>query len=460
MKKFLLIAASAAFVLSATATHAEVRFVNLGNKQLNEKRTATLARINRATDETRLVWKPGHQVVSHWTPYWDEVTQTDKYDWTVTEDQTFTYTDEGRIATMKNANGDEIRYEYDAEGRLTTETRYNDNGDAYEKREYAYDTVVKNLIVRSSIYNFEANEWKLMSEETTEITRNSDNNITQISEFSSYNGNKTEQQRVVYTYGANKKINTIKLYYYDGEEGVEMDAEMTDIKWVKTNGQLIDLEFDELAYYFSENWIASATLPKATNEPYLGDIFVKFDYKPGLGGFTMTQTMNNEVIVKDEFTITDTFGSYTERDFSVDFDNDGDDTWFRDGEDLCDYTKVYDKFGLVLLDKEVNYEDANPEKADWTTTTTGKVEYDADHGYPVEYTSAYENTESQNGPQNQVHIVWSDYKSFEAGIGAIATDNENAPVEYFDLRGQRVDNPANGFFIRRQGNNVEKIVVR
>ena len=106
---------------------------------------------------------------------------------------------------MKNANGDEIRYEYDAEGRLTTETRYNDNGDAYEKREYAYDTVVKNLIVRSSIYNFEANEWKLMSEETTEITRNSDNNITQISEFSIYNGNKTEQQRVVYTYGANQE---------------------------------------------------------------------------------------------------------------------------------------------------------------------------------------------------------------------------------------------------------------
>ena len=134
MKKFLLIAASAAFVLSATAAPAEVRFTNLGNKQLNEKRAATLARINRATDESKLVYKPGHQVVSHWTPYWDEATQTDKYDWTVTEDQTFTYTDEGRIATMKNANGDEIRYEYDAEGRLTTETRYNDNGDAYEKR--------------------------------------------------------------------------------------------------------------------------------------------------------------------------------------------------------------------------------------------------------------------------------------------------------------------------------------
>lgn len=304
----------------------------------------------------------------------------------------------------------------------------------------------------------DGSDWKLNSEDFTEITRNSDNNITQISDYSLYDGKKTEQQRVVYTYGDDKKINTIKLYYYDGEEGVEFDAEMTEIKWVKTNGQLIDLEFDELAYYFSENWIASATMPKATNEPYLGDIFVKFDYKSGLGGFTMTQTMNNEVIVKDEFTITDTFGSYTERDFSVDFDNDGDDVWVRDGEDLYDFIRTYDKFGNILVEKEITYVDANPEKVLGTIVLSGSVVYDTENGYPTEYTTTRKYDE--NPASNNNRIVWSDYKSFEAGIGAIATDNENAPVEYFDLRGQRVDNPASGFFIRRQGNNVEKIVVR
>lgn len=450
MKKFLLIAASAAFALSATAAPAGVRFTNLGNKQLNEKRAATLARINRATDESKLVWKPGKISNYFW---WEN-------EWSLAWETTYTYTDEGRTASAKLSDGTETRFEYDAEGRLISETNYSTEGEAFEKYEYAYDSVIKNLIIRVADYVMDGSDWKLNSEDFTEITRNSDNNITQISEGYIYNSEKTEDQRAVYTYGDDKKINTIKVYDNDGDDEFTLVGEITDIKWEKTNGQLIDLDMEGLRYYFSENWIASATLPKATNEPYLGDIFVKFDYKPGLGGFTMTQTMNNEVIVKDEFTITDTFGSYTERDFSVDFDNDGDDTWFRDGEDLCDYTKVYDKFGLVLLDKEVDYEDANPEKADWTTTTTGKVEYDADHGYPVEYTSAYENTESQNGPQNQVHIVWSDYKSFEAGIGAIATDNENAPVEYFDLRGQRVDNPANGFFIRRQGNKVEKIVVR
>lgn len=38
--------------------------------------------------------------------------------------------------------------------------------------------------------------------------------------------------------------------------------------------------------------------------------------------------------------------------------------------------------------------------------------------------------------------------------------DENAPVEYFNLQGIRVDNPSNGLYIRRQGNKVEKILVK
>ena len=42
------------------------------------------------------------------------------------------------------------------------------------------------------------------------------------------------------------------------------------------------------------------------------------------------------------------------------------------------------------------------------------------------------------------------------GIGAEVED-VNAPVEFYNLQGQRVVNPANGIFIRRQGNNVSKV---
>ena len=43
-------------------------------------------------------------------------------------------------------------------------------------------------------------------------------------------------------------------------------------------------------------------------------------------------------------------------------------------------------------------------------------------------------------------------------IGGIEV--ENAPVEYFNLQGVRVANPENGLFIRRQGNKVEKVVIK
>ncbi len=38
-------------------------------------------------------------------------------------------------------------------------------------------------------------------------------------------------------------------------------------------------------------------------------------------------------------------------------------------------------------------------------------------------------------------------------------EDENAPVEYFNLQGIRVANPENGVFIRRQGSSVSKVVL-
>ncbi|MDE6317621.1 MAG: hypothetical protein K2L73_04395, partial [Muribaculaceae bacterium] len=45
-----------------------------------------------------------------------------------------------------------------------------------------------------------------------------------------------------------------------------------------------------------------------------------------------------------------------------------------------------------------------------------------------------------------------------SGIANIDADDDNAPVEYFNLQGIRVENPGNGIFIRRQGSRVEKII--
>ena len=48
-----------------------------------------------------------------------------------------------------------------------------------------------------------------------------------------------------------------------------------------------------------------------------------------------------------------------------------------------------------------------------------------------------------------------------SGINDVKVDDENAPVEYFNLQGQRIDNPASGtIVIRRQGATVTKEVIK
>lgn len=59
---------------------------------------------------------------------------------------------------------------------------------------------------------------------------------------------------------------------------------------------------------------------------------------------------------------------------------------------------------------------------------------------------------SQNSPEITV--------GSPAGIDDIEIDAENAPVEYFNLQGVRVDEPQNGLYIRRQGNVTEKVIIR
>ena len=55
--------------------------------------------------------------------------------------------------------------------------------------------------------------------------------------------------------------------------------------------------------------------------------------------------------------------------------------------------------------------------------------------------------------------VYIFYRESGAGVADVMVD-ENAPVEYYNLQGVRVNAPENGIFIRRQGNKVEKIMVK
>ncbi len=47
-----------------------------------------------------------------------------------------------------------------------------------------------------------------------------------------------------------------------------------------------------------------------------------------------------------------------------------------------------------------------------------------------------------------------------AGTTSVTDENSNAPVEYFNLQGQRIDSPAAGqIVIRRQGTAASKVIL-
>ena len=60
---------------------------------------------------------------------------------------------------------------------------------------------------------------------------------------------------------------------------------------------------------------------------------------------------------------------------------------------------------------------------------------------------------------NQINVYCENDLSGVEDIIAGEEDN-NAPVEYYNINGVRVENPAAGLYIKRQGSKVSKVIIR
>lgn len=56
-------------------------------------------------------------------------------------------------------------------------------------------------------------------------------------------------------------------------------------------------------------------------------------------------------------------------------------------------------------------------------------------------------------------ITKAEFVNVKAGIDATIA-NSDVAVEYYNLQGLKVENPAKGIFIRRHGNDVKKIIIK
>lgn len=89
-------------------------------------------------------------------------------------------------------------------------------------------------------------------------------------------------------------------------------------------------------------------------------------------------------------------------------------------------------------------------------------EGNASFNIPVKWLTNYDaDPESEEGLDIGVTFTGKTDTPDLAGISNVTVDSENAPVEYFDLRGVRLSQPEAGqLVIRRQGTKVSKTIIR
>jgi hypothetical protein len=112
-------------------------------------------------------------------------------------------------------------------------------------------------------------------------------------------------------------------------------------------------------------------------------------------------------------------------------------------------------------------------------TTSNVVEFKAENKYNIPYTNLAIEDEKQNKipyyaiSSSPITITFrynlnnpsKSLMSIETsgtltGVDDVVVSDANAPVEYYNLNGVRVDGTAPGLYIRRQGSTVTKVVVR
>lgn len=111
----------------------------------------------------------------------------------------------------------------------------------------------------------------------------------------------------------------------------------------------------------------------------------------------------------------------------------------------------YDAYGILI-----NYETWIDNGNSFSNSSShAEVTYDPTYGYPLEVTVE---SRRDNETLPTCRNVYSDYAEYSSVESIIADDN--APVEYFNLQGMRVENPTSGIYIRRQGSDVKKVLVK
>ncbi|MDE6287312.1 MAG: hypothetical protein K2M00_00835 [Muribaculaceae bacterium] len=451
MKKSLLILALGAIV--AVPAQAGVR-KNVERRAVPERVQA----INKVVEQVqkaneKKVWKPGS--VSYYN--WNEFENV----WEFSNGYKYVYDEETGLIKSQQSNGSwRTDFEYDANGQIIATYEY----DLYEgtyrpnsKSLYKYDEIITDYRIEELNYSMENDEWVLYYGSRRNITRNSDGNIIKL-QSAHYNtwsetpGWEDSDYYMAIEYGTDGRATRIYDMERDYETGqMYVEESIDNIVWYATDGQIVDMDWDDEEFYFGANRIKSANIP------------VEFSETPGK--LTVTYGAANsvkyelvvagEVVESLDYIGLDAYGSHEKTEYSVSYEFiEETNEWEFEYADTYWTKRVYDAYGYELY---YGSKESSDGELYYQSERVGTVTYDSQYGYPTEYVST--NSYGGGAPRNDSRMVFGDYVQVTDGVESVTVSDENAPVEYFNLQGVRVNNPQGGIFIRRQGTSTSKVVL-
>ena len=400
------------------------------------------------------LWRPGTEIISYWTgEEWEDI---EKYE--------STYDASGNVLVEINSSmfpdepfASKTLNEYNADGQVAVKTVMNaEDGVTFEnseKTERQYDSRLTSVITDNAVFFWNGGDWDIAGNTyQRHITRNADGNITRVVIAVFYNGIYDPTQQLDIEYGDDKQASKITSSYLTTDDGVEFywvtGEEYTDIVWKQTDGQIVSTE----ALLTQANAIKSCKIIDEDGD----ETALTVDYTDNQGSYKaeMTAVFDGVLAKKTvEYTVVDAYGSYDLTESEA----------YGEGDEVETYKAVeryrVDAYGLELEIYASESENGAP--AELMQWSKGRVDYDPEYGYPLEYVLSDYDFDAEES-YDVYKVQYSNYIDAANGVEDIAVDNSSAPVELFNLQGVRVDaaGAAPGIYIRRQGTLTDKIVIR
>lgn len=332
------------------------------------------------------------------------------------------------------------------------------------KYEYTYDEVVPDFVTSHISYTMDDGEWKKeQGSNKIDVTRDEKGRVTEVVKYRmNQKGEFITQEKDVITYGEDGKPSQVKVYrYYEdnatGEVKLAEAIAYTDIVWKNCDNQILNGHI----LFQGANRILSAKI--IVNDEEHGSINV--EYGPGENDYTVVEVgtpkfLSIKTINTTEYREINSYDSYSILNRRETYSKNSDEP-----EVVVNYESVTnDAYGLMI--EQINRVENNGMVTS-LRKQTGEVEYDKTYGYPLVYTMSEsvseDNPETMTVPVPVYRLEFSDHKNCRetTGIDNVAVENnDNAPVEYFNLQGERINKPSKGLYIRRQGKLVQKSIAK